>query len=107
MSELQYKDLSEAELDYECRDFRRAAYAQWVAFREKRETKHKAEERWQAQSHPAIVRAFHSWRYRLSERRDDKIEEELLFDVSPFDGLRMHKQNMTPPLKPDGLPNNH
>ena len=59
------------------------------------------------QSHPAIVRAFHSWRYRLSERRDDKIEEELLFDVSPFDGLRMHKQNMAPPSKPDGQPNNH
>ena len=73
MSELQYKDLSEAELDYECRDFRRAAYAQWIAFCEKRETKHKAEEIWQAQSHSAIVRVFHSWRYRLSERRDEGI----------------------------------
>ncbi|MGM9810934.1 MAG: hypothetical protein ACI30J_08745 [Paludibacteraceae bacterium] len=53
------------------------------------------------------MRAFHGWRYRLSERWDDKIEEELLFDVSPFDGLRMHKHNMAPPSKPDGLPNNH
>ena len=57
MSELQYKDLSEAELDYECRDFRRAAYAQWIAFREKRETKHKAEERWQAKKDRNFAKA--------------------------------------------------
>lgn len=94
MSELKYKDLTEAEFDHERRDFRRACYAQYVAFVEDRKKRKAAFE--DAQKHRnAISRWYHAQLQKLRDRWDDDEEVDLLSEVNPMAGFMLHKQHQS------------
>lgn len=91
MSELKYKDRTEADFDYECRDFRRACYAQYVEFVEERKKRKAAFE--EAQKHRnAISRWYHAKLQKIRDRWDDNEEVDLLSDANPMAGFQLYKK---------------
>ena len=91
MSELKYKDLTEAEFEHERRDFRRDCYAQYVAFVEDRKKRKTAFE--EAQQHRcAISRWYHAQLQKIRDRWDDDEEVYLLSDANPLAGFTLYKQ---------------
>lgn len=89
--ELKYKDLTEAEFEYELRDFRRAAYGQYVAFVEERKKRKAAFD--EAQQHRcAISRWYHAQLQKIRDRWDDEEEVELLSDANPMAGFQLYKK---------------
>lgn len=90
-AELKYKDLTEAEFEYELRDFRRAAYGQYVAFVEERKKRKAAFEETQ-QHRCAISRWYHAQLQKIRDRWDDEEEVELLSDANPMAGFQLYKK---------------
>lgn len=91
MSELKYKDLTEAEFDHERRDFRRECYAQYLAFVEDRKKRKAAFEEVQ-QHRCAISRWYHAQLQKIRDRWDDDEEVDLLSDANPLAGFALYKK---------------
>lgn len=89
---MKYSDFTEAEFDYELRDFHRAAYGQYVAFVDERRKRKAAFEEAQ-QNRCAVSRWFHKQIQDWRDACDDETEEELLGDANPLAGFALYKQH--------------
>lgn len=88
---MKYPEITEAELNYELRDFHRECYAQYLAFVEDRKKRKAAFE--EAQQHRcAISRWYHAQLQKIRDRWDDDEEVDLLSDANPLAGFALYKK---------------